>query len=136
MAKVKQVFKSQMPSCRFILKNGQEVHFNSSKFYTDDKVIISELEAEIAAGHPHIYRDPKELTIDTEIAELPEHLKEQAIKEFLDRQHAATSASNNRGNSEKERLTPANSNTIAKAASSSDSSGAKAVDLSSLTLGN
>lgn len=82
--RILQLFKSTLPSCQYITKEGRYLHFKDGRFATDDAEDIAELEKEISRGHPHIYKDKKERTITSEqLADPMAEIKKKAIAEFL-----------------------------------------------------
>lgn len=54
------LFKSAVPSCKYIFKDGSTAIFVNGRFATDNEGQIEELKAEIKAKHPTIYVDAKE----------------------------------------------------------------------------
>lgn len=80
---IKQVFLSRIPACAYLLKNGIKVEFINGKYLTDDKEIVAELEQEVKAGHPLIYRDANNLEVDTELQQRALEAAMKAASEVL-----------------------------------------------------
>lgn len=115
-----RVFKSTIPSINYIFKNGKPAIFQVGVFRTDIEWEIKELEAEIAAGHPHIYIDEKEREIDSEMVDPMNALRAKIIAEFLEQQKKATDPNNDMGTSDQSPVKPANSTDVAAAAAGGD----------------
>ena len=92
------VFKSRIPSCKFLFKNGKEANFIGGKFMTDNESEIAELQAEVDLRHPHIYVDPEEAKVDSERVDPLEQIRMKAVAEYLAKQAAAVATTNDRGN--------------------------------------
>jgi hypothetical protein len=111
---ISNIFKSTLPSVSYFFKNGVQAPFINHKFITSNKDQITELTEEVNIGHPHIYIDPKESTIDSEALTPIELIKKQAKEEAIAELKAAmnkdagTSTNTNFANS------LANSNSIAQ----------------------
>jgi hypothetical protein len=112
-----KVFKSHIPSVNYIFKNGKPAIFVSGKFATGIQSEIDELEAEIAAGHPHIYVDAAEKEIDSEKVDPMIGLREKIIAEYLEKQAAAAGdPTRDMGTSAAGPIIPSSSADIASAA--------------------
>lgn len=129
---IKKQFKSHIPSCKYIFKNGKEANFIGGKFFTNEESEVAELEKEVAHSHPHIYIDENEKEVDTKFVDPMEALRAKHIKEYLAAQNAATDSSNDMGNSTEGKLNVANSSNIAQAAAGTSSG---TVKLSSIKPG-
>jgi hypothetical protein len=106
----------------YIFRNGKVAHFFGGEFFTDVPAEIAELDAEVAAGHPNIGIDADKKTVDVSDLDPVAVIKKKAIEEYLAAQAKASGdKSRDMGNTEKEKLNVANSNTIAAAAAGSDS---------------
>lgn len=97
--KVFHKFCSNIPSVKYIFKNGKTANFVAGQYLTAIKSEIEELQFEIENGHPHISVDNKELTVDSLHADPLEKIKKQAIEEYLARQAAAVNPENDMGTS-------------------------------------
>lgn len=96
---VSAIFKSTIPSCTYVFKNGMTAVFISGKYMTSDKELIAEMAAEVGeigfnkSKHPHIYVDENEAEVDSEALTPLEIIKlqakEEARKELLEEQAAA-----------------------------------------------
>ncbi len=127
---IKKLYKSRLPSCKFLFKNGKEAIFINSEFATDVVSEIEELNVEIASGHPHIYIDDTRKEIDTNQMDPLEHIKAKAVADYIAARQKANDPSNQRGNTEQGKLNPTSSATISGAGAQSDSTaGAKLVNL-------
>ncbi len=120
---IKKIFKSQMPSCNYVFRNGVVAHFINGKYATDQETEIAEITAEITARHPHLYVDANESEIDSEALSPMEIIKQKAVAEYIANMAAATNPANDRGTSEKEKPTAgmATSRSNAATALASDS---------------
>jgi hypothetical protein len=79
-----KLFKSTIGSCRYYFSNGSAAVFSvEGRFATAKENEIAELEAEVKAGHPHIYVDPKEATSETVEQDPMESLKKRIIEEYM-----------------------------------------------------
>lgn len=134
MATVKKVFKARIPSVNYIFKNGKPAIFIAGRFLTDIPAEIKELEEEIALGHPHIYVDDNEETVEAaDPGELMMGLREKFFKEFQEAHQRALNPDNDMGSTDQVPLNPASSTDVATAAAGGDgSAGAKTISLANL----
>jgi len=116
MEKIAKVFKATLPSVNYIFRNGKPAIFINSRFATAIQTEIDELEAEIAAGHPHLFIDEAEKTIDAKLIQPMEALREKLRAEIMAEMAKAVDPTNDMGTSEQGPLKPANSQDIATAA--------------------
>ena len=114
-----RVFRSSIPSSRYVFKNGKVAPFIGGKYTTDIAHEIAELDAEILQKHPNITANVEEI-VDT--IEPLEALKAKFFEQFKAEQAAQLLKTNNVGVSDQGKLIPANSNTVAAAMAGSDSS--------------
>lgn len=114
--KLATIFKARIPSVNYIFKNGKPAIFIQGKFTTTVQSEIDELNAEIEANHPHIYIDENEATIDANLVNPIEALREQIKAELMAEMAAATNPANDMGTTTQEPLKPASSQDIAQAA--------------------
>lgn len=115
-----RVFKCTIPSVNFIFANGKAAIFQYGVYRTNMEWEISELEKEIAAGHPHIYIDAAEREIDSEMVDPMNALRAKIIAEYVAAQEAAIDPSNDMGTTEQQSVKPANSMDIAAGAAGGD----------------
>lgn len=92
------LFKSSLPSCRFIFSNGKVANFVRGQYTTTLENEIKELEAEVAEGNPHIYIDNSQKTISVEELDPLYAIKKKAIEEYLAQQQKAIDPNNDMGN--------------------------------------
>ena len=121
----KNRYFSRVPSCKFIFKSGKEAAFVGGIFDTDFASEIKELDEEVATGHPHIFVNVDQLTIDSECLDPLTEIKRKAIEEYIAAQVAASDPKNNRGNTKETKLNTVTTADIA--AASADSSSGQAV---------
>ena len=91
------LFKSRIPSCRYIFKNGKEAHFINGEYMTDIEEEIEQMNYEIKLGHPHLFVDAEKVTVDTTKLDPLSEIKAKAIAEYIARQKEATDPSNDMG---------------------------------------
>ena len=123
-----RVFKSHIRSTQFIFGNqpdydpirnptrsavnGKIAAFVDGKYRTDNAFEIAQLEHEVAAGHPTIYIDPNESTIEIDSEDPIAALKAQWLAESEERIRAEIMASinpkNDAGDYEPPKVLPQN----------------------------
>jgi hypothetical protein len=114
-ANVQKLYKSRIPSVNYLFRNGKPAIFVNGRFSTAVPAEIEELDHEVALGHPTIYVDAAEATID--VSKTPyEAIREKIIAEYLAAQAAATDPGNDMGNYEAGKVNPASSMDVAAAA--------------------
>ena len=111
-----KVFKATLPSINYIFRNGKPAIFIQGKFATGVEAEITELEDEIYKGHPHIYVDKEEATVDSEMVDPIQALRAKIEAQIRAEMAAATDLSNDRGTTEPTVLKPASSTDIMDAA--------------------
>lgn len=116
------IFKSSVPSCIYVLKNGKACNFINFRFMTKLDTEIEELTAEVNMGHPTIYIDSKEATAD--VMEPIAALRARHFAEFQAELERANNKNQDAGTTQVQKLNVANSSTIAEGASGSDSTNA------------
>jgi len=99
-----------------VFANGKPAIFVSGVYRTDIDWEIAELDKEVKSGHPHIYVDSAEATIESEMVDPMNALRAKIIAEFVASQEAATNPDNDMGKSTQGAVIPANSRDIASAA--------------------
>lgn len=86
---IKRVYKNTMIGSQMILANGKAIQFPQGRFETSEPKEIEELDANIAAGVPHLYVDPQDMTVDTEEVDFVRKAQAEAtvraLKEFQQR---------------------------------------------------
>lgn len=117
------VYKSTQNGISYIFANGKRAVFIANRYCTDVAAEIAEFEKEIS-GHPHIYVDPAETKIDSEMLDPMKALRAKIIAEYEAEKARATAPGNDTGDSKPVGVAPANSNDIAQAAVGSLSSAA------------
>ena len=126
-----KLYKSNMPSMKYVFTDGREAVFRAGRFSTIEKVQQDELDAEIVKGLPFVYVDKEEATADAGEQNLLAGLRDKIIAEYLAAQTAATDKSRDMGESDATgKLNMANSGTVADAAAGSDSVGAETAAVS------
>lgn len=121
---MKQLFKSHNKQMAMVLKSGERIHFFNYQFWTSNKKIVEELEAEIEAGFNFIYRDPEEMEIDPNKVDPIEEIKRQAIAEYKEKLAKASDPNNDRGNTDPGKLTPASTAALSDLMQASTGAGA------------
>lgn len=71
-------FKAHIKSCSYFTSKGMQVAFINGEYVTGNEDIITELEAEVANGHPHIYVDATDAEVDTEALSPIEIIRQEA----------------------------------------------------------
>jgi hypothetical protein len=115
-----RVFKSTIPSINFIFGNGKPAIFQGGVFRTDIPSEISALEYEIAQGHPHIFIDPNEREVDSELLDpmkaLRAKIREEILAEEAEKARLAADVTRDMGTSDQSAVKPASTLDIAPAA--------------------
>lgn len=133
-----RVFKSTMPSVNFIFGNGKPAIFQAGVYRTDVAEEIQALEYEVRLGHPHIYIDPAEQEVDSELLDpmtaLRAKIREEILAEEAEKALKASDISRDMGTSDQSSVKPASTVDIAPAAAGG--SGASLVaSLSNIKVG-
>ena len=118
---IQNLYKSTVPSIKYIFANGKEAPFVGGKFHTSVPSEVAELDQEVLLGHPFIYVDKDQLTVDSANLDPLADIKAKAIADFLAAQKLANDPNNNRGTTTFSGKLGgiANSGTIADAAANS-----------------
>jgi hypothetical protein len=74
-------FKAHIKSCSYFSSKGMQVAFINGEFITGNEDLITELEAEVKNGHPHIYVDANDAEVDTEALSPLEVIRQQAYEQ-------------------------------------------------------
>lgn len=114
--KTRKLYKATLPSINYIFKNGKPAIFVRGRFATDVQAEYEELDAEIAAGHPHIYIDADEPIAEANTADLISGLRAQLEAKIRAEMAAASDINNDRGTVEPTALKPASTVDVAPAA--------------------
>lgn len=109
-----KVFKSTIPSVNYLFKNGKPAIFVAGRYTTKVAHEVTELEEEIASGHPHLYVDKAELQIDEKHLDPMAALRDKIIADYLATE-AAKDPLQDMGTSKQGSILPANSNDVAAA---------------------
>ena len=111
------VFKSSLPSINYIFKNGKPAIFINGAFRTDVDWEIGELTNEVKLGHPHIYIDKNEVTVDSAMLDPMAQLRARIIAEEAEKIRAAAgNPDRDMGTSEQQKLNVGTTRDIAEAA--------------------
>jgi hypothetical protein len=113
-----RVFRSNIPSMRYIFKAGKVASFLSGIYYTDIAHEITELDAEIAHGHPNISSKPDEVVTSVDPLEI---LKQKHFEEFKAQMAKSLAVGNNAGDSDAGKPTVTTSATLLAGMTASDS---------------
>jgi len=97
--KVFNKFCSNLPSSKYVFRSGKVAHFVGGQYLTTVKSEIEELNDEIEAGHPHIYVDSAEVTVDSESLDPLAKLRKSIIDQYIKDQAKAVNPDNDMGNS-------------------------------------
>lgn len=92
-----KLFKTRLPSCKFIFPSGKEANFVNGEYATDDNKEIAYLNDEIKLGHPHLYIDSKQKEVDSEKRDPIEEIRRKAVEEYINSQAAAIDPTNDMG---------------------------------------
>lgn len=126
------VYKSRIPSVNYSFKDGHTAPFNAGVFRTSNANEIAELDAEIKNGHPHLYVDPAEATVASNMVDPMAQLRARIIAEYKASEAAAIDPTNDMGNTNQEQVKPASTADIASGAAGGDG-GASSATLSALS---
>jgi hypothetical protein len=132
---IKNRYFSRVPSIKYIFKNGKEAAFIGGVFDTDFESEIVELDAEIKSGHPHIFTDASQLTVDSEQVDPIEEIKKRAIAEYLASVKAVSDVTNDRGTTVQEPVKPTSTLDVAEASADSSSGASTPVAAPSAPVG-
>ena len=126
-----KLYKATLPSINYIFKNGKPAIFVRGRFSTNIRAEIAELDAEIAAGHPHLFVDKDEpIVAEPTTNEMLAGLRAQWEAEFRAKMAEANQLSNDRGTSEVTKLVPGSTVDVAAAiANSGTDMAAKLINL-------
>ena len=115
MSKTLYVFLSTIQSVNYLFSNGKAASFQFGKYLTDNPDEATQLDTEIANGHPHIYRpaNESERTIQSDeldpMAQLRKSLRAEIIEEERLKALAVLDLRNNMGNTTASQIVPAGS---------------------------
>lgn len=81
------LFYSVKPSMNYVFKDGSMAHFVGGRYFTKDEAKTKELDAEIAAMNPFLFRKQEELQVEQEmldpVAKLRATLRAELLAEML-----------------------------------------------------
>jgi hypothetical protein len=117
---VETLFKSTHQSIKYIFRDGVTAYFIHGMYHTTNPKHIEELNAEVAAKHPHIFIDSKEKTIDTEKVDPISKLRDKLRAEILDEMARNSNPLNDFGSSNQGNLNPASTMDIAAVSAGGD----------------
>ena len=83
-----KLYKCSILSCKMHTQSGKEISFIKGRYATGDKKEIEFLDAEVEAGHPHVYVDSKETEVDSVQVDPVTAIKAKAIAEYIAEQAA------------------------------------------------
>ena len=123
------VFKSRLPALTYLFGNGKPAIFVHGVYRTANAGDIEVLKWEIAQGHPHIWIDPNEAEISSDMVDPMAFMRAKIIAEYLAKERAALDTSNDRGTSDASKLMPATTPALMGGANSNSGAPAPAVTL-------
>lgn len=97
--KVFHKFCSNLPSSKYVFRDGGVANFVGGQYLTTVQSEIDELNYEIERGHPHIYVDANETTVDSESLDPLAKLRKSIIEQYIRDQAKAVNPENDMGNS-------------------------------------
>lgn len=83
MSTILNIYKSHLASVNVIMPNGKVLHFVNGVYRTSFPDEVAFLNAEVAARHPHIWIDPMEETVDSELVDPMAMLRHTIEQEIL-----------------------------------------------------
>jgi hypothetical protein len=114
------IFKSTLPSVNYIFGNGKPAVFQQGRYLTDQEEEVATLQYEIKKGHPHIFQDPAELTVESDMLDpmvaLKAKVREQVLAELAEEAARAIDPKRDMGTSNQSQVKPASTKDIAVAA--------------------
>jgi hypothetical protein len=93
------LFFSVIPSCQYVFKSGKIASFVSGRYSTHIASEVEELNAEIAAGHPHLFVKKGEEKVLVADLDPVSALRKKFFAEFQAAQAAAIDPENDMGSS-------------------------------------
>ena len=114
-----RLYKSTMSAVNFICGNGDVITFTQGKFYTDNERHIAYLDAEIKSNHPHIFIDPLEREVASNMITPMQQLREKIRQELIEEMKAGPVHMNAGNTDQTAKLMPANTRDIMQAAAGS-----------------
>lgn len=118
-----KIYKATLPSINYVFRNGKPAIFVQGKYATTVETEITELDDEIAKGHPHLYVDAAESEIDADAVNPLSALRAKIEAEIRAQMAAATNPMNDMGTSDEEKLKPASSADVSDAAAGGSGAG-------------
>ena len=114
-----KLFKSTMSAMNFICGDGDVITFQQGKFFTDNPKHINALEVEVKARNPHIFIDPNEQEVASNMVTPMQQMRAKIIAEYIAEQEELAKGTKNLGTSEQGKLNPGSTRDIMAAASGS-----------------
>lgn len=119
---ISNIFKSTLPSVSYFFKDGVQAAFINHRYTTANPDQIDQLTKEVDLGHPHIYIDPAEATIDSNALTPIELIKKLAREEAIAELKAAMNKDAGISVNTNFAQSLANSNTIAQGGTANSTS--------------
>ena len=117
--KILRLYKSSMSAVNFICGNGDVITFAQGRYYTDNPRHIAYLDAEIASKHPHIFIDPLEKEVASNLVTPMQQLREKIRQELLLELAVGTPLKDMGNTDPNAKLVPGNTRDIMQAAAGS-----------------
>lgn len=112
--KILHVFKSTMPNVNVHASNGEALSFQQGRFVTDNEAHIALLNQAVKDRHPHIFIDPLEITVRSDMVTPMQQMRAKIIAEYIAEQAAKENPSRQMGHTEQNlKLNVAGSNQMA-----------------------
>lgn len=117
--KILRLYKSSMSAVNFICGNGDVITFAQGRYYTDNPSHIAYLDAEIRSNHPHIFVDPNEREVASNMITPMQQMREKIRQELLAELAAGVPMKDMGKTDPNAKLMPGNTRDIAQAAAGS-----------------
>lgn len=115
------LFKSNMPSIRYIFRNGDCANFIGHRYFTINEKYAKELTEEIDNGHPELRIDPNEVMVLPSEQDPMVRFKNQVIADFLRDQALKTmDPTRDMGNSVQGKLNPTSTTDVSAVSGGGD----------------
>lgn len=83
MSALKNLYMNSLINARYTFRDGTEAIFLNGEYLTDKQKQIAELDEEIEAGHPYIYKVKGKEQVDTTFVDPMEAIKAKVREELL-----------------------------------------------------
>ncbi len=83
-----RLYKSSILSCKMHTQSGKELNFVKGRYATGNEAEIKFLDAEVEAGHPHIYVDKGESEVDSVQVDPLTAIRAKAVADYIAEQEA------------------------------------------------